>query len=112
MNEKEFEKINNARKLLGIPEAATLPEIKKAFNKMAKKYHPDVKQNEPEAQGKMVEVLKAYETIVNYCGNYTFSFKQDDVLAAKYVEENDPEALWRKHYGDDPLWGSGKDWFK
>jgi curved DNA-binding protein CbpA len=37
----KFEEIDEARKLLGLRESATLKEIKQAYRRMAFRYHPD-----------------------------------------------------------------------
>jgi len=36
-----FEDIDNARKLLGLEEAATLKEIRRAYRRKAFRHHPD-----------------------------------------------------------------------
>ncbi|MCC2101911.1 MAG: DnaJ domain-containing protein, partial [Hyphomicrobiales bacterium] len=38
-------------------------EVKKAFRKLAKKYHPDQNKNDPKAQEKFAEVNSAYEVV-------------------------------------------------
>ncbi len=40
MTKKDWGKIVAARDLLGLEEKATLAEIKKAYRRMSKKYHP------------------------------------------------------------------------
>jgi curved DNA-binding protein len=47
---------------LGIGENATADEIKKAYRKLARKYHPDINK-EPEAQEKFKEINAAYEVL-------------------------------------------------
>lgn len=48
--------------ILGIPKTATQAEIKSAFRKLAKKYHPDVNK-EPGAEEKFKEVGEAYSIL-------------------------------------------------
>ena len=48
--------------VLGISRGASEDEIKKAFRKLAKKYHPDVNK-EPDAAEKFKEVNEAYEVL-------------------------------------------------
>ncbi len=47
---------------LGVSESATQEEIKKAYRKLARKYHPDINK-EPEAQEKFKEINAAYEVL-------------------------------------------------
>ena len=47
---------------LGVSENASADEIKKAYRKLARKYHPDINK-EPEAQEKFKEINAAYEVL-------------------------------------------------
>ena len=49
--------------VLGIDKGASEKEIKRAFRKMAKKYHPDLNPGDKEAEHKMKEVNEAYEVL-------------------------------------------------
>ncbi len=52
-------------KVLGLSPDATDEEVKKAYRRLAKKYHPDLNPGDQEAARKMQEVNAAYEQIKN-----------------------------------------------
>ncbi len=52
-------------KVLGVSPDASDEEIKQAYRKLAKKYHPDLNPGDEEAARKMQEVNRAYEQIKN-----------------------------------------------
>ena len=49
--------------VLGIQKGADASAIKKAYRKMAKKYHPDANPGDKEAEEKFKEVNEAYEVL-------------------------------------------------
>ena len=51
--------------VLGVPHDASEEDIKKAYRRLAKKYHPDLNPGDPEAAKKMQEVNAAYEQLQN-----------------------------------------------
>ena len=51
--------------VLGVNRNATDDELKKAFRKQAKKYHPDINPGDKEAEAKFKEVNEAYEVLSN-----------------------------------------------
>jgi molecular chaperone DnaJ len=49
--------------LLGVKKTATEDEIKKAYRKLAKKYHPDVNKGNKDAENKFKEISEAYAVL-------------------------------------------------
>ena len=49
--------------VLGLKKGATDAEIKKAYRQMAKKYHPDLNPDDPEAEAKFKEVNEANDVL-------------------------------------------------
>ena len=49
--------------ILGVSKTASEDEIKKAFRKLARQYHPDVAKNKTEAETKFKEINEAYEVL-------------------------------------------------
>ncbi|MBZ9787565.1 J domain-containing protein [Psychroflexus sp. CAK57W] len=52
-------------KILGLSKKATEKEIKAAYRKLARKYHPDLNPNNQEAENKFKQVSEAYEVLSN-----------------------------------------------
>ena len=50
-------------KLLDLPRSATEADIKKAYRRLAMKYHPDRNPDDPEAEHKFKEAKEAYEVL-------------------------------------------------
>jgi curved DNA-binding protein len=48
---------------LGVPREATSEDIKKAFRKLARQYHPDVAKDKKTAEEKFKEINEAYEVL-------------------------------------------------
>jgi curved DNA-binding protein len=48
---------------LGVPKTASQDEIRKAFRKLARQYHPDVAKDKKTAEAKFKEINEAYEVL-------------------------------------------------
>lgn len=73
--------------VLGVQKSASDDEIKKAFRKMSKKYHPDLNPGNKEAEEKFKEVNEAYQVL------------SDSDKKSKYDQFG--------HAGVDPNFGAG-----
>ena len=67
--------------VLGVDKNATADEIKKAYRKLAIKYHPDKNPGDKEAEEKFKEAAEAYSILsdadkkAKYVGNSDLSFR-------------------------------------
>jgi len=68
-------------KVLGVSRSASQDEIKKAFRKLAVKYHPDKNQGDKAAEEKFKEISEAYEVLGN-----ADSRKKYDELGANWKQ--------------------------
>lgn len=77
----DFKDIDEARKLLGLNEEATMEEIKEAFRGLAVKYHPDKHKGKDKKHYEELfkRISHAKDIIISYCANYRFSFKDKEV---------------------------------
>ncbi|MFX1504957.1 MAG: molecular chaperone DnaJ [Promethearchaeota archaeon] len=57
------EKKRDYYEVLGVSRDADLKTIKKEFRKLARKYHPDMKPDDPDAEEKFKEVAEAFEVL-------------------------------------------------
>ena len=73
--------------VMGVPKNASEDEIKKAYRKLAKQYHPDLNPNDKVAETRFKEVNEAYEVL------------SDKEKRARYDQFG--------HAGVDPNFGGG-----
>lgn len=57
--------IDDPYKVLGLSPGASQDEIKKAYRQMARKYHPDLHPDDPNANKRMNEINEAYDMLMN-----------------------------------------------
>ena len=88
--------INDPYKVLGVSPNASDDEVKAAYRKLAKKYHPDLNPGDEYAARKMNEINAAYEQIKNpqpqndpfgYGGGYGYGYG----YGGAYGSQNDNE---------------------
>jgi molecular chaperone DnaJ len=63
--ERSGHMIEDPYKVLGVSRDASKEEIKKAYRKKAKEYHPDLHPDDPDAARKMNEINEAYDMLNN-----------------------------------------------
>ncbi len=88
-------KFKDYYKILGVSKNASDAEIKKAYRKLARKYHPDVNPNDKEAEKKFKEINEANEVL----GNPENRKKYDKYGAHwKHAEEYEKAQQQHKQY--------------
>ena len=92
-----FNEIDEARRLLGLGEAATLKEIKSAYRRLAHRHHPDKHGSATEENDVMMKKLnRAYKLLMDYCTDYRYSFREEDVARTYPYEEH--MRKWRENW--------------
>src|SRR5580692_2641442 len=81
--------------VLGVPRTASDDEIKKAFRKLARQYHPDVAKTKKGAEEKFKEINEAYEVLSDPAKR-----KKYDELGPnrKQGAEFRPPPAWQQEY--------------
>ena len=67
--------MKNYYEILDIEKNATQEDIKKAYKNLAKKYHPDVNQNDKSLEEKFKEISEAYEVLGDDNKRYNYDLK-------------------------------------
>ncbi|MFH1299294.1 MAG: DnaJ domain-containing protein, partial [Patescibacteria group bacterium] len=49
--------------ILGVPKGASDTDVKRAYRKLAQKYHPDLNKDDKEAEARFKKVNQAYEVL-------------------------------------------------
>jgi curved DNA-binding protein CbpA len=78
----------NYYEILGIEENASIQEIKQAYKKLAKRFHPDVSSDDPSAGERFKEIALAYEILCDphKRGAYAFASAHDHI-PDEYLKE-------------------------
>ena len=83
-------------KVLGVEKGATQEEIRKAYRKQAKKYHPDINKDDPQAKERFQEINEANEVL----GDPEKRKKYDEY--GEHWSHADEFEAQRRQYSDSP----------
>ena len=100
--------IDDPYKVLGLSPDASDEDVKKAYRRLAKKYHPDLNPGDPVAAKKMQQVNAAYEQIKNpekarqTQNPYQGQSGQDPFGGAWRTYTYDPFGGWQQYASQQP----------
>lgn len=97
--------------LLGINKSASEAEIKKAYRKMARKYHPDLHPNDPEAQKKFQQINEANEVLSDPEKRKKYDqYGKDWEHAEQYEQARQQQSSGARHTGGFGGFGGGQQY--
>ncbi|WP_250277273.1 J domain-containing protein [[Clostridium] colinum] len=89
--------MENYYKILGVSQEATNDELKKAYRKLAKKYHPDANVGNAQADEMFKKVSKAYEVL----SDETSRKKYDRELNGNFYETDTKKSTANSSVNED-----------
>ena len=101
MNRREWQVLEEARKLLGLGDKATLGEMKRAYYSLSKQHHPDTagQDSSSEADEEMMyRLTEAYNLLMRYCDEYRFPLSRPE------GDIYDAEDWWMDRFGQESPW--------
>lgn len=91
--------------VLGVSRDASEDELKKAYRKLARQYHPDANPDDPSAESKFKEVAEAYSVLSDPARRRDY-----DLYGTAKVQGGsfDPFDIFASFFGGDPFGFSGR----
>ena len=96
-SEGNFDLVDDARKILSLPERARFEDIKSSYRRLSLKHHPDKNPGDQRSSERFRQIDEAYKILEMYCSscvgsllsrqNAEYSFAKDDVESTFIVRE-------------------------
>jgi hypothetical protein len=105
MRESISDLLDEARKVLDLPEIVSFQQIHQAYHEQCRRWHPDQhhgSQHESSTQH-MQKINRAYKILKDYLFQYRISLRPEDTQ-----EPWDMETWWTKRFADS-FWRSDDD---
>ena len=97
-------------KVLEVDKKATEAEIKKAFRKLARKYHPDINPNDKDAEKKFKEINEANEVLSNTEKRKKYdAYGENWQHAGEFEKANQQQRYYNKNASQEEFSSYGRD---
>lgn len=94
-------------KILGLTKSASEDDIKKAYRKLARKYHPDLNPNDSSAQQKFQQLNEAHEVLSDPEKRKKYDEYGENW---KHAEEFEKQRQQQSQYQGSPFADGGQEW--
>jgi curved DNA-binding protein CbpA len=87
--------------VLGVPDTLDPLEIKRAYRKLAKAYHPDLGPDDPSRHEKFIAVAEAYDILTKRSSPARrYSLRRKPIRLPRVLDQQEYWRWWIERYGD------------
>jgi len=83
----DFNTLEEARKALGLGQEVNISELNSAYDRLARKHHPDLHPDDPFAEEKFKKIKNAHDVLTKYCEHYLCSLEKTKVEETLIIQE-------------------------